>query len=157
MHTEVLTDGVMDLMISGVVNNVEKALVRTKTATSFALGTRRLYDFVDSNPVVEFLPVSWVNNPVRDPVHSLGRALSIVLSFNSTHTSLSRIVTTSLAHLLSRSLVHSLSIHLPTSLPFRPSCYSSALGIHATCFHPPTLALHIHCTHLASIRCLSEE
>jgi acyl-CoA hydrolase len=115
VHTEVLTDGVMDLMISGVVNNVEKALVRTKTATSFALGTRRLYDFVDSNPVVEFLPVSWVNNPVRDPIHSLERALSVVLSFNSTHSSLGLSPPRSLIQ-LSRLLVDSLVTHLLTIL-----------------------------------------
>lgn len=78
VHTEVLTDGVMDLMIRGVVNNVEKELVRTKTATSFALGTRRLYDFVDMNPIVEFLPVSWVNNPVF-----IGK-MSKMISINST-------------------------------------------------------------------------
>ncbi len=63
IHTELISDGVMDLVERGVVNGVAKQLNRTKTVGTFALGTQRLYDFVDDNTAVEFWPVRYVNDP----------------------------------------------------------------------------------------------
>lgn len=63
IHTEVLSDGVIDLVESGAVTGVRKVRRPGKVVTTFALGTRRLYDFLDGNPVVELLPVDWVNDP----------------------------------------------------------------------------------------------
>ncbi len=63
IHTEVLSDGVIDLVESGAVTGVRKVRRPGKVVTTFALGTRRLYDFLDGNPVVEMLPVDWVNDP----------------------------------------------------------------------------------------------
>lgn len=63
VHTELLSDGVMDLVEGGVVNGVAKQLNRTKAVGTFALGTRRLYDFLDENAGCELLPVSYVNDP----------------------------------------------------------------------------------------------
>jgi acyl-CoA hydrolase len=63
IHTELLSDGVVDLIEQGVVNGSRKQRRPGKVVTTFCLGTRRLYDFLDENPVVELLPVDWVNNP----------------------------------------------------------------------------------------------
>lgn len=63
IHTELLSDGVIDLIESGVVNGVYKRRRSNRSVTTFAMGTRRLYDFLDQNPAVEFLPVDFVNDP----------------------------------------------------------------------------------------------
>jgi acyl-CoA hydrolase len=63
IHTELLSDGVVDLVEAGVVNGVAKELNRTKTVGTFALGTRRLYDFLDENTAFELWPVRYVNDP----------------------------------------------------------------------------------------------
>ena len=63
IHTELLSDGVIDLVERGVVTGVRKVRRPGKVVTTFALGTRRLYDFLDGNPAVELLPVDWVNDP----------------------------------------------------------------------------------------------
>jgi acyl-CoA hydrolase len=63
IHTELLSDGVIDLVERGVVTGVHKVRRPGKVVTTFALGTRRLYDFLHVNPAVELLPVDWVNDP----------------------------------------------------------------------------------------------
>jgi acyl-CoA hydrolase len=62
IHTEMLSNGVVDLMKKGVVNNRLKHKHRLKTVTSFAIGTRMLYDFIDDNPEFVFLNASYVND-----------------------------------------------------------------------------------------------
>ena len=61
VHTEMFSDGLVDLMEAGVVTNRYKKIHPGKTVTAFALGSRRLYDFVDDNPAVAFLDVDYVN------------------------------------------------------------------------------------------------
>ena len=63
IHTELLSDGVVDLIESGVVNGVRKDLNRTKTVGTFALGTDRLHRFLHENTAVELWPVRYVNDP----------------------------------------------------------------------------------------------
>src|SRR6202008_1474415 len=63
VHTELISDGVVDLVEQGVVNGVAKQLNRTKAVGTFALGTRRLYDFLDENAAFELWPVRYVNDP----------------------------------------------------------------------------------------------
>jgi acyl-CoA hydrolase len=63
IHTELLSDGVIDLVEQGVATGVHKVRRPGKLVGTFALGTRRLYDFLDGNPAVELLPVDWVNDP----------------------------------------------------------------------------------------------
>jgi acyl-CoA hydrolase len=63
IHTELISDGVMDLVELGVVTGVEKQLNRTKTVGTFALGTQRLYDFLHENTAFELWPVRYVNDP----------------------------------------------------------------------------------------------
>jgi acyl-CoA hydrolase len=63
VHTECLSDGVLDLAARGVITGTQKALHPNKIVTTFALGTRELYDWSHENSAVEFLPVDYVNNP----------------------------------------------------------------------------------------------
>jgi acyl-CoA hydrolase len=62
IHTEMLSDGVIDLIKNGVVTNAYKKKHRGKVVTSFALGTDRLYDFIDDNPGFAFLEADYVND-----------------------------------------------------------------------------------------------
>jgi len=62
IHTEMLSDGVIDLIRNGIVTNAYKKKHRGKTVTSFALGTERLYDFIDDNPSFAFLEADYVND-----------------------------------------------------------------------------------------------
>jgi acyl-CoA hydrolase len=63
VHTELLSDAVVDLIERGVVTGTRKKLSPGKVVTTFALGTQALYDFLHENTAVEFLPVDYVNDP----------------------------------------------------------------------------------------------
>lgn len=63
LHTELLSDGVIDLVLRGVLTGTRKSRRPGKHVTTFALGTRGLYDFLHENPAVELLPVDYVNDP----------------------------------------------------------------------------------------------
>jgi acyl-CoA hydrolase len=63
IHTELLSDGVVDLVEQGVVTGTRKTLRPNKVVTTFALGTQRLYDWMHENSALEMLPVDYVNNP----------------------------------------------------------------------------------------------
>lgn len=63
IHSEMFSDGVVELAEAGVITNTQKTLNPGKFVVAFLMGTRRLYDFVDHNPNVELRPVDYVNNP----------------------------------------------------------------------------------------------
>lgn len=63
IHTEMFSDGIIDLVEEGVITGNRKTLHPDKIVTSFCMGSRRLYDFVDNNPAVEFHPTEHVNDP----------------------------------------------------------------------------------------------
>jgi 4-hydroxybutyrate CoA-transferase len=63
IHSEMFSDGVLELVRNGNINNKAKSLHRDKFIVSFLMGSRDLYDFVDNNPEVELHPVDYVNNP----------------------------------------------------------------------------------------------
>ncbi len=63
IHTEMCSDGVIDLIEKGVITNKYKNIRPNIAVTSFALGTRKLYDFVNDNPSFHFLDISFVNDP----------------------------------------------------------------------------------------------
>lgn len=63
IHTEMITDGIVDLVKSGAVNGSRKQLDKGKIVTSFCVGTKKLYDFVDNNPMFAFHPTEYVNDP----------------------------------------------------------------------------------------------
>lgn len=61
VHTEMFSDGIIDLVEKDIINNRYKKIHPNKTVTAFALGSRRLYDYVDDNPAFAFLDVDYVN------------------------------------------------------------------------------------------------
>ncbi len=62
VHTEMFSDGIIPLIEKGVITNQHKKKYRGKTVTSFLLGSRKLYDFVDDNPAVVVLNIDYVND-----------------------------------------------------------------------------------------------
>lgn len=62
LHTEMMSDGVIPLIESGVINNCFKKLNRGRSVTGFIAGTRKLYDFVDDNPAIRVMEISYVND-----------------------------------------------------------------------------------------------
>ena len=63
IHTEMFSDGIIDLVESGIINGEKKTLHHGKIIAGFVLGTKRLYDFIDNNPIIEFHPQEYVNDP----------------------------------------------------------------------------------------------
>lgn len=62
MHTEMFSDGIIPLVQSGVINNKFKRKHRGKIVSSFMLGSRKLYDFVDDNPFIAMLGIDYTND-----------------------------------------------------------------------------------------------
>jgi len=63
IHTEMFSDGVIKLIEMGVITNEKKTLHKGKMVASFVLGTKTIFDFIDNNPIVEFHPSHYVNDP----------------------------------------------------------------------------------------------
>ncbi len=63
VHTEMFSDGLIDLIEAGVVNNSRKTFHPGKVLAAFCIGTRRLYDYIDSNPMFEFHPTDYNSSP----------------------------------------------------------------------------------------------
>lgn len=63
IHTEMFSDGVVDLVEAGVITNAKKNLHKGKFISAFIMGTHKVYDFVDNNPDVFLYPVDYVNDP----------------------------------------------------------------------------------------------
>ncbi|WP_290798013.1 acetyl-CoA hydrolase/transferase family protein [Flavihumibacter sp. UBA7668] len=61
VHTEMFSDGIIDLVENDVINNKYKAIHPNKSVVGFALGTKRLYDYVNDNPAFAFLDIDYVN------------------------------------------------------------------------------------------------
>ena len=64
IHSEMFSDGVVELIEMGVVTNLAKNFHNGKCIATFLMGTRRLYEFVDNNPIVNMFPATYVNNPL---------------------------------------------------------------------------------------------
>ncbi|HZI80773.1 MAG TPA: acetyl-CoA hydrolase/transferase C-terminal domain-containing protein [Vicinamibacterales bacterium] len=84
VHTEMFSDGLVDLVQSGAVTNRLKHVHRGRIVTSFVFGTRRVYDFVDDNAYVEFHPCDRTNDTsiirVNDKVTAINSAIEIDLT-----------------------------------------------------------------------------
>lgn len=63
IHSEMFSDGVVDLARAGVITNAKKTLHPGKYVATFLMGTQKLYDFVDHNPDIYMAPVDYVNDP----------------------------------------------------------------------------------------------
>lgn len=83
IHSEMMTDSMMDLMKTGVVTNRKKTYLPGKSVASFAIGTPELYEFIDHNEDMYFAPYSLVNDPVviakNDNMISVNTAMAIDL------------------------------------------------------------------------------
>ncbi len=84
LHTEAMTDGVLPLLEKGIIDNSMKKVYPGKSIASLALGSRRLYDFMDGNKDIIFKDVAWTNNPfviAQNPkVMSINSCLEIDLT-----------------------------------------------------------------------------
>lgn len=84
VHSELISDGIIDLMKKGVINNSQKTFHPGKTVTSFCIGSKNLYDFVNQNPHVEFYPSEYVNSPTNiarnDKMVALNSAIEVDLT-----------------------------------------------------------------------------
>ena len=80
-HTEMFTDSMVELIECGAVNNSKKQIHRGKSVTTFAYGSKRIYDYIDDNPAIEILPVDYVNDPAvickNDNMISINAALEV--------------------------------------------------------------------------------
>jgi acyl-CoA hydrolase/GNAT superfamily N-acetyltransferase len=92
VHSEMISDGVVELWEAGVITNKHKTIHRGKIITTFCMGTKKLYDFVNNNPLVEFHPSEYVNNPhiisLNDKMVAINSALEIDLTGQVTAESL---------------------------------------------------------------------
>ena len=84
VHTEMLTDSIVDLVRSGVITGSRKSLDRGKIVASFCMGTRKLYDFVDNNPAFAFHPTEYVNDPFLISQQSRMVAINVALEVDLT-------------------------------------------------------------------------
>ena len=75
VHTEMFTDSIVDLVEAGVITGARKERNRGKIVTAFVMGTKRLYDFVDDNPMVEMRPVDFTND--THVIRSFSRMVAI--------------------------------------------------------------------------------
>lgn len=94
VHTELLTDGIAELMKKGVIDNSRKELNRDKTVAAFCMGKKETYDYINDNPGIEFRPVSYTNNPLtiarNRNVAAINSALEIDLTGQVTAESLGK-------------------------------------------------------------------
>ncbi len=84
IHTEMLSDGVVDLIETGIINCEKKTLHPGKVIVGFVLGTKKLYDFIDNNPVFEFHPNAYTNDPFiiaqNDKMVAINSAIEVDLT-----------------------------------------------------------------------------
>ncbi len=88
VHTELFTDGIAQLMKKGVIDNSKKTVDRGKTVTTFCMGRRPTYDFIDDNPSIEFRTVDYTNDPLVISQHrnmvAINSALEVDLTGQAT-------------------------------------------------------------------------
>jgi acyl-CoA hydrolase/RimJ/RimL family protein N-acetyltransferase len=84
IHSEMISDGVIDLMLKGVINNRRKTYHKGKAVVTYCVGSQKLYDFVDGNPHIEFYPSEHVNSPDKiarnDNMVSINSAIEVDLT-----------------------------------------------------------------------------
>jgi len=94
VHTELLSDGIVELMKEGVIDNSRKSRDRNKTVASFSMGHRETYAYLSDNPAIEFHPVQYTNDPMviasQERMTAINTALSIDLTGQATAESLGR-------------------------------------------------------------------
>jgi acyl-CoA hydrolase/GNAT superfamily N-acetyltransferase len=94
VHTELLGNGIVELMKMGVIDNSRKTIDRGKTVTSFCMGDQETYDYVNDNPAIEFKTIDYTNNPLIVAQHeslvAINSALQVDLTGQTTAESLGK-------------------------------------------------------------------
>jgi acyl-CoA hydrolase/RimJ/RimL family protein N-acetyltransferase len=84
VHTEMFSDGAVELMKRGIINNRRKTIHAGKSVVTFCMGTRKLYDFIHENPHIEFHPSEYVNKPsviaANDNMVAINSAIEVDLT-----------------------------------------------------------------------------
>ncbi|MBI2954409.1 MAG: GNAT family N-acetyltransferase [Chloroflexi bacterium] len=84
VHTEMFSDAIIDLIEAGAITNARKTLHPGKIVATFCMGSRRLYDYIDNNPLFEFHPSDYVNDPFvisrNDRMIAINAALEVDLT-----------------------------------------------------------------------------
>ncbi|MBP8979853.1 MAG: GNAT family N-acetyltransferase [Syntrophobacterales bacterium] len=95
VHTELIGDGIIELMKMGVIDNSRKTLNPGKTVTTFCLGNQETYNYLHDNPAIEFRTIDYTNNPLiiaqHDRMTAINSALEIDLTGQATAESIGRI------------------------------------------------------------------
>jgi RimJ/RimL family protein N-acetyltransferase len=84
IHTEFFSDGIVDLIKRGVVDNTKKTINRHKSVASFCMGHKETYEFIDDNPAIEFRPIDYTNNAMIIAQHDNMVAINSVLEIDLT-------------------------------------------------------------------------
>lgn len=92
VHTELLSDGIVELMKLGVIDNSKKSIDRGKTVAAFCMGKRESYEYIHDNPEIEFKTIDYTNNPMiiaqHENIVAINSALEIDLTGQATAESL---------------------------------------------------------------------
>ncbi|KAF8562087.1 hypothetical protein P879_02260 [Paragonimus westermani] len=84
VHTEMFSDGLVDLVSLGVVTNAHKTQRPGKIVTSFVVGTRKVFDFIDNNPLVDMCDIEWVASPERIALNPKPTCINTCLAIDIT-------------------------------------------------------------------------
>ena len=94
VHTELISDGIVELMKQGVVDNSRKTVNRGKTVATFCMGKQTTYEFLHDNPSIDFRAIDYTNNPLliarQDNMVAINSALEIDLTGQSTAESIGK-------------------------------------------------------------------
>lgn len=94
VHTELLTDSMVEFIKSGIIDNTRKNVDRGKTVASFCMATRPTYEFINDNPLIDFRPIDYTNNPMViagiDNMVAINSALQVDLTGQATAESIGK-------------------------------------------------------------------
>ena len=95
IHTELLNDGIVELMKKGMVDNTKKNIDRGKTVASFCMGKKETYEYIHHNPAIEFRTIDYTNNPLviaqQNNMVAINSALEIDLTGQATAESIGKL------------------------------------------------------------------
>jgi acyl-CoA hydrolase len=95
IHTELLNDGIAELMMSGAADNSLKSINQGKTIATFCMGKKETYEFIDENPSVEFRSIDYTNNPLiiaqNRSMTAINSALEVDLTGQATAESIGKV------------------------------------------------------------------
>jgi acyl-CoA hydrolase/GNAT superfamily N-acetyltransferase len=95
VHTELLSDGIVELMQLGVIDNSKKTVDRGKTVATFCMGKKETYDFINDNPTIEFRTIEYTNDPIviaqHENIVAINSALEIDLTGQATSESIGKV------------------------------------------------------------------